>query len=150
MDQFAAFYLAHTFWFWLSLGAILLALEAALGTEWLLWLATSAGLVALLSLTPLDLGPGVEVGIFAAVTLALTFAAQRFMGRPAGAPDVNDNVRRMLGATGTVTVSFERGEGRVLVGGSEWPARAGDDPTSGERVVVDAVDGSMLIVRRSS
>lgn len=147
MDQFAAFYLAHTFWFWLSFGAILLALEAALGTEWLLWLATAAALVALLSLTPLDLGPGAEIGVFAAATLVLTFGARRFMGRASAEPDINDNVRRVLGETGTVSTAFVNGAGRVRVAGAEWPADAAEDLPAGARVVVVSAYGARLEVR---
>lgn len=147
MDQFAAFYLAHTFWFWLSLAAILLALEAALGTEWLLWLAASAALVALLALTPLPLGVGGQIGVFAAATLVLTVGARKFMGRPADASDVNDAAGRLVGETGTVSADFVQGQGRVRAGGVEWPAEADTDLPAGARVVVEAVAGTRLRVR---
>ena len=41
---------AQPFWFWAGLAAALLAVEAATGTGWLLWPASSAGVVALAAL----------------------------------------------------------------------------------------------------
>lgn len=147
MDQVASLYAAHPFWIWLAFGAALLAVEAALGTEWLLWPATAAGVVAVVTLLDLPLGLSGEIGVFAALTLALTLGARRFMGRPADAVDINDNAARVIGQTGTVAVAFVRGSGRVFVAGAEWPAEAGADLAKGDRVVVEAVDGSRLRVR---
>lgn len=147
MDQFAAFYLAHTFWFWLSLGVFLLAIEAALGTEWLLWLAVAAGLVALLALLPIELSTPVEVGVFAAATLVLTLSSRFLTRKSPDSADINDNRRRVIGDTGTVVIGFERGAGRVHVGGAEWPAEADSDYPKGARVVVEAVVGNRLRVR---
>ena len=45
MDTVVDFYVASPFWIWLALGVILLAVEAAFSTEWLLWPAVSLGLV---------------------------------------------------------------------------------------------------------
>jgi membrane protein implicated in regulation of membrane protease activity len=147
VDQFAAFYLAHTFWFWLSLGVFLLAIEAALGTEWLLWLAVAAGLVALLALLPVELSTPVEVGVFAAATLVLTLSSRFLTRRTPETGDINDNRRRVIGDVGSVVIDFQRGAGRVQVGGAEWPAEGDSDYPAGTRVVVEAVIGNRLRVR---
>ena len=46
MDAMVALYESQPFWIWLALGALILAAEAAMGTEWLLWPAVSAAAVA--------------------------------------------------------------------------------------------------------
>ena len=49
MDWILNLYAAQPFWLWLAVGVVLLAIEAAASTEWLLWPAVSAGLTALIS-----------------------------------------------------------------------------------------------------
>jgi len=43
----------QAFWLWLTFGILLLGVETILGTQWLLWAAVSAGLVAVMCLTAL-------------------------------------------------------------------------------------------------
>ena len=73
MPDIVLLYAAHAFWFWLALGAVLLGVEAATGSGWLLWPAASAGVVAVISLLGLHLGALGEVAIFAGLTLITTF-----------------------------------------------------------------------------
>jgi len=47
MTVVADLYAAQPFWIWLAVGVLLLAVEAMFSTEWLLWPAVAAGLVAL-------------------------------------------------------------------------------------------------------
>jgi len=150
MEAVADLYAAQPFWIWLTLGAVLLAIEAALGTEWLLWPAASAGVVALVTLTPAPLGLGGEVALFAALTLVATFVGRRFVTRVQGdGPDVNDQAARLLGQAGETAGPIVAGDGRVFAGGAEWPAEleGGGDLPQGVRVVVTAVSGSRLTVR---
>lgn len=147
MDQILVLYALHAFWFWLSLAALLLAVEATLGSGWLLWPAVAAGAVAALALSPLDLPPAADVGLFAAVTLALTLVSRLLPRKAVDGQDINDSRRRVIGDTGSVVVSFERGAGRVRVAGAEWPAEADADYPAGTRVVVEAVIGTRLKVR---
>ena len=69
MTAIADIYASQPFWIWLALGVLLLAVEAALSTEWLLWPAVSAGIVAVLTALGLRLGLPVEVGLFGKPTL---------------------------------------------------------------------------------
>ena len=72
MEFVSDLYAAQPFWIWLAIGVILLAVEAAFSTEWLLWPAVSAGVVAVLTALGLRVGLPVEVVIFAALTVAST------------------------------------------------------------------------------
>jgi len=148
------FFVAHPFWLWLSIAAAFLAIEVGTGTGWLLWPAASAaavGVVALLLPTSLP----VEIALFAALTIASTYLARRFL-RPALAgpdPDLNDPAQRLLGRPAEVVTAFENGRGRVFVDGKEWAAQTegeGEDesaPTTGTRVSVVGVHGAVLTVR---
>ena len=46
MSVLADLYAAQPFWIWLAVGVLLLAVEAMFSTEWLLWPAVAAGIVA--------------------------------------------------------------------------------------------------------
>jgi inner membrane protein len=114
-----------TFWAWLILGAALLLLEMMLGTQWMLWAAASAGLVSVISLTGLPIGPASQGAIFAALTLIGALFSKRLM-KPVTAHNINDPHQRWVGLHGQVLSGFEGAgadrTGRVLVQGVEWPA----------------------------
>ena len=126
MDPVLSIYAAQPFWIWLGLGVFLLAIEAAFTTEWLLWPAVSAGVVALMTALGLRFGFGVELIVFAVLTVIST-----------------------LGQRARVTEAFVGGRGRVFVSGAEWAADIdGGAPLAGEDVIVDSViDGGRLKVR---
>ncbi len=150
MDVIANLYASQPFWIWLALGVILLAVEAALSTEWLLWPAVSAGIVAVLTALGLRLGATGELILFAALTVAATLLSRRLIQRvnPDDAPDINDRDLRLVGQRAKVVEAFSNGRGRVFISGAEWPAEIeGDAPLAGENVIVDAVAGPLLKVR---
>ena len=141
---------AQPFWIWLAIGVILLAIEAAFSTEWLLWPAVSAGMVAVVTALGLPLGLLGEVVLFAVLTVAMTLLSRRLIQRvnPSDSPDINARDGRLVGQRAEVVQSFVDGRGRVFVSGSEWLAEIdGAGPPVGESVIVDRVDGSKLRVR---
>ncbi|WP_333592625.1 NfeD family protein [Brevundimonas sp.] len=150
MEFVSDLYAAQPFWIWLAIGVILLAVEAAFSTEWLLWPAVSAGVVAVLTALGLRVGLPVEVVIFAALTVASTLLSRRLVKRvnPDDAPDINARDSRLIGQRARVVEGFVDGRGRVFVSGAEWPAEIdGTGPAVGESVIVDGLTGSGLKVR---
>jgi len=149
MDALGGLYAMHPFWPWLAVAALFLAIEVATGTGWLLWPAASAFVVGLLAEV---VRPGlmIEVGLFAALTIASTYVARRFL-RPVlepTSPDLNDPMRRLVGQHGQVVSAFDQGRGRVFVDGKDWAAEADQpEPTVDQTVVVTGVDGAVLKVR---
>ena len=152
MEVFAHLWGASPVWLWIALGAVLLAAEAATGSGWLLWPAVSAGLVAVLRLTPLPLQAPNDLALFAALTLVTTFAARRWLRRPAAhaaGDDINDQAARLIGRSGVVAEAFSIGQGRVRVGGAEWAAEleGGGSLDVGAAVIVAGLHGARLVVR---
>ena len=150
MDAIVAIYQTQPWWLWFALGALILAVEAAAGTEWLLWPAVSAVLVALLTLVAPGLSLPVEIGVFAALTLVTTLGSRKLIKRvQPGEPDINDRDTRLIGQRARVVSDFVGGHGRVFISGAEWPAQldGAEAPAAGESVVVEAVAGSRLVVR---
>lgn len=150
MQNVIELYAAQPFWFWLALGVALLAIEAALSTEWLLWPAVSAGVVAVLGAIGLRFGFWPDAGLFAVLTIAATAASRRLVKQvnPSEIPDINDRDLRLVGQKAKVTEAFVGGRGRVFVSGAEWSAVIdGAEPLAGDDVIVESASGSQLKVR---
>ncbi len=150
MDAVIDLYAAQPFWFWLGFGALLLAVESALSTEWLLWPAASAGVVAIVTALGVRLGLPFEIGLFAVLTLIATLASRRLVQRvnPADSPDINARDLRLVGERARVVEAFVSGRGRVFVSGAEWSAEIAEGaPLAGDSVIVESIDGSRLKVR---
>ncbi len=133
---------------WLAIGAVLLAVEVASGSGWLLWPAGSAAVMGLIGLVfHFDLT--MQLVIFALLTIATTLTGRRFFPRVAMGADINDTSTRLVGLEGQAAGDFRAGSGRVFVDGKEWAADlAGEGVlSSGMRVKVVGVSGSRLTVR---
>ena len=150
MTWLAELYVTHPFWIWLAAAAVLLALEVATTTGWLLWPAACAAIVALLTFL-LKGNFAVELAVFAVLTIASTVLARRYLPKNASGdgPDINDNVGRLVGHVGMAVSAFEHGRGRVFIDGKEWAAVAqeGAVPVLEQRVEVIAADGATLTVK---
>ena len=150
MDMIATLYANNPFWIWMAFGALLLAIEAATGSGWLLWAAASAAVVGLLTLTGLPHSLALEVGLFAALTLVSTLLSRRFITQVQGeGQDINDQTTRLIGKTGRSVGPFVEGHGRAFIDGSEWVAdlEEASDLAPGAKVVVTGVAGARLRVK---
>ncbi|WP_306003741.1 NfeD family protein [Brevundimonas sp. C43] len=149
MMSLADLYVAQPFWIWLAIGVLLLAIEAMFSTEWLLWPAVSAGVVAVMTAAGVRLGLPNEVAVFAVLTVIATLLSRRLISKanPDG-PDINDRDSRLVGQRARVVETFVSGRGRVFISGAEWPAEiVGEAPIEGQDVVVMRVNGSLLTVQ---
>ncbi len=151
MTLLAGFDFSHPVWLWLALAALILAVEIVTSTGWLLWPSVSAMVTGGISALDPPFGLGGQVVVFALLTIGSSLMARRFLPQTAPKePDLNDQTARLMGQSGTVVDDFSAGQGRVFVGGSEWPASSLDDQSlvKGARVSVEAVvDGAQLKVR---
>lgn len=149
MMSLADLYVAQPFWIWLAIGVLLLAVEAMFSTEWLLWPAVSAGVVAVMTAAGVRLGLPGEVAVFAVLTVIATLLSRRLISKanPDG-PDINDRDSRLVGQRARVVETFVSGRGRVFISGAEWPAEiVGEAPLEGQDVVVMRVNASLLTVQ---
>ena len=142
--------LAHPFALWMAAAAVLLAVEVATGSGWLLWPAGSAVLTAALVVAvPLD--TTTQMMIFAGLTILTTLAGRRMFPHATvlGGGDINDTRARLAGADGVAAGDFADGKGRVFVDGKEWAAEleAGATLESGSKILVTRVSGAHLTVR---
>ena len=150
MNALIDLHAAQPFWIWLAIGVLLLAVEAAFSTEWLLWPAVAAGITAVIVALGLTNSFWTEAAIFAVLTLLATIFSRRLIQRviPADHPDINARDSRLVGQRAQVVQAFVDGRGRVFVSGAEWVAEIdGAGPLAGESVVVESIDGPKLRVR---
>ncbi len=151
MPDFIAFFPDHPFWAWMALAGLLLAVEVATGSGWMLWPAASGAAVAVL-VAFVGLGFAPAVLIFAGLTIVSTLLARRYLppslfhhpGR-----DINDNIERLVGHEGRAVSAFKGRAGRVFIDGKEWAAELAEDEAleAGARVEVTGVAGARLTVR---
>ncbi|WP_084418687.1 NfeD family protein [Henriciella litoralis] len=142
-------------WHWLGIGLILLAIEMAVGTFDLLWIAIAAAATSVFA----AIAPGSISGwegqlvLFAVASIGLlvfgrtVFADIRM--NAAEHPTLNKRMSRAVGKTGTAMSDFVAGAGRVRLGDTDWSAETvdGSNPVAGANVVVEATAGNALRVR---
>ncbi|QHQ33742.1 NfeD family protein [Algicella marina] len=140
-------------WWWVAFALVLGALEMLSMAFFLIGPALAALIMSVL-LVLIPTMPGtVQVAMFAAISVALTFAFQALRHRIQNEqPEhgLNDRSARMVGRTGTI-ISFSHGHGTVEIDGVHWQAKA--DPAAigmkaGAAVEVSATQGSTLQVVR--
>lgn len=144
----------QAFWIWLTLGIVILGVEVFLGTQWLLWSAAAAGVVAVICLTGLPFGFVLQVATFAALSLVMAVLTRRLLRVPQAVTDINEPHTRLLGKQAEVLSGFDvvtGGErtGRVMFDGVEWPAvlKDGDAPLrTSDRVVIEQIADGRLFV----
>ncbi len=134
---------------WIMSGIGLLMLEIAAPGAFMMWLGVAAlgtGLVAL----AMDPAFAVQVMVFAVLAAVAILVALRLRRRPVAR--INMPGSGLIGRT-AVALSFEGREGRVRVGGSDWPARLArgcPEAEPGWMLEVAEVDGMVLVVRKKS
>jgi hypothetical protein len=133
---------------WILAGLALLGAEMLLPGVWFLWIGIAAigtGL-ALLVLAP---GFGGSVALFLVLLAAGILLSLRL--RPRGGPAHRVNAPEAgLAGRHAVVVAADAAGLRVRLGDSEWPARLPRGvamPEPGSVVRVEAVDGTLLVVR---
>lgn len=152
MDGLIALYGAQPFWIWVGFAAALLAVEIGTGAGWLLWASASAAVTgAVVGLV--DITVPFALLLFAVLTMVSALLARRYLPRNvmASGGDINDNIGRLVGQTGSVATAFVGRRGRVSIDGKEWAAELteGEGLEAGARIEVVSVDGANLKVRRA-
>jgi len=134
---------------WMILGVLLLVLEVATGTTYILWPAVAALIVGLIAFV-LPLAWEMQFLLFFILSSVLLVVGHKFV-RPkmkGGEPsDLNDRARSMIGMRVKAVADFETGLGRVHVGDTQWRASIAEgNPAAGTELRVLSVKGTTLQV----
>jgi inner membrane protein len=139
------------FWHWLALGLGLLLAELVTGSTYLLWPAVAAWITGL-SMMLFGVSWPIQLIIFAIAAIGLLLAARPLVkNRLLMGPDtdLNEPGRQLVGAKGVAAQAFANGQGRVILGDTEWQAESTDVIAEGDAVEVTHADGTKLSVRRA-
>ncbi len=143
------------YWHWIVLGVILMALEIILPSFVALWFGAAAVIVGVLLLLLPSLSVAVQVLLWVAFSILLTWMWFRFM-QPLAVDKTKAGLSResIVGETGQVLsapTANRRGVLRFsvpILGADEWPFICSDEVSSGDRVRVSDISGNDLIVNK--
>lgn len=137
-------------WAWIVAIVLFVVVEALTVQLVTIWFAAGAvgGLIACLFKLPL----WAQIAIFVAVSLVALIVTRPLVKRFNSSKKLATNVDRNIGEVAIVTESIdnEYSQGAVKIGGLEWTARSSDGEKieKDEKVIVEAVEGVKLMVRR--
>ena len=139
-------------WHWLAFGVVLLVLEIATPTNYLLWPGIAALLIGGLKFIVPGMDGVLSIFLFAVLSVASTIVWKRsgFGVATAAAPNnLNARMETYLGRKGTAAGDFVAGRGAILLDDTRWSAAVvdGSDPKNGEMLQVTGADGTVLRVR---
>ncbi len=142
-------------WHWLALGALLLALEVASTTSYLLWPGIAALIVGALQLLVPGLQGVASLLLFAVLAVVSSIVWQRSpLGRraPTAQANLNSRMATYVGRRGTAACDFVGGEGAILLDDTRWAAAVTDEtaPRGGDLLLVTGAEGTVLKVRGAS
>jgi len=153
MREFTEFVNGIQAWHWWTLGAILIAIEIASTTFYLLWPGIAAIAVGLLKYFAPGLDGRVEIFLFAILAVVTTIAWKRspwrHVAHATGGPLNTARGLNYRGRLVTACEDFDGGRGAVLVDDTRWSAATvdGSTPRAGTSLEVVDADGTMLKVR---
>jgi inner membrane protein len=140
-------------WVWAALGLILLALEMATGTVYLLWFGVSALSVAIAVWMLPDLALAVQFVMFAALSMSALAIWKLHYKKTETHSRVGQAQGEEIGRVGEITqacgpsqtgsIQFTQG----LMGSRVWPAIANEVIAVGSKATVVAVEGNSLRVK---
>lgn len=137
-------------WVWIGLIVVTAAVEAATVQLVTVWFAVGgvAGLIAYAA----GLEIWLQILIFALVSAVALAVTRPLVKKFTNGRKMPTNADRYIGEKAVVTEKIENdlSKGAVKIGGLEWTARSVDSETAevGEQVMVEAIEGAKLIVRK--
>jgi membrane protein implicated in regulation of membrane protease activity len=146
----------ETMWIWGAIGVILLAIEMATGTFYILWFGVAALCVAIaMALFP-NMSQAAQYGMFAMLSLGSLAVWRRYYKKTSIDSRVGQAQGEEIGRVGMMTetcsaiqngkISFTQG----LMGSKEWVAVSNETIETGQHAIVIAVEGNALRVSRTS
>ncbi len=141
------------FWLWGILGLVLLGVEMASGTFYVLWFGVAALVLSVLLWLLPDIATAVQLLIYAVISVGLLFVWQRFYKKSAVDSRVGQAQGEEIGRVGTMveTVSATQ-NGRIqfaqgVMGSREWAAVSTETIAAGSSATIVAIEGNSLRVK---
>jgi membrane protein implicated in regulation of membrane protease activity len=152
MDGITEFLNSQPAWHWWTFGAVLIALEIATMSSYLLWPGIAALVVGIIKLLIPSLDGRLATFLFAVFAVVATVIWKRtpWGGAPTGPRStLNARSAQYVGRFGKAADDFKGGRGAILIDDSRWIAVVydGSAPAKGDMLEVTGADGATLSVR---
>lgn len=140
-------------WMWGALGLVLLAIEMATGTVYVLWFGISALCVAIATWVFPGMPAAIQFAIFAALSIGSLAIWKLNYKKTETHSRVGQAQGEEIGRIGTVIAACSANQsGRIqftqgLMGSREWAAVANETITEGTQARVVAVEGNALRIQ---
>jgi membrane protein implicated in regulation of membrane protease activity len=141
-------------WMWGILGFILLAIEMATGTFYILWFGISALCISIALWIMPALPVTVQLFLFAALSLGSLAIWKLYYKKTSTSSRVGQSQGDEIGRVGTITEAVSaKQNGRIkfaqgVMGSRDWTAIATEDIETGAEAVITGIEGNALRVQR--
>lgn len=143
-------------WIWGAIGVILLAVEMATGTFYVLWFGISALSVAIAMWVFPNIPQAIQFAMFAALSISSLAIWRLNYKKTETHSRVGQAQGEEIGRTGTVIEACSPAQnGKIrftqgLMGSREWAAISDEPIDAGSNAAVVAVEGNMLRVKKTN
>lgn len=141
-------------WIWVAIVVITIIWELSTFDLNCLWFTIAATVALVLSFFPDVFSPVIQIAVFAVTSLVLFFALKKWTQKAMTVPDSHLNADALIGKEVTVEEKIEAGKmGTVKVNGVVWSVMFEDKDESaevGETLVIDAIKGNKLVVKKDN
>ena len=132
---------------WLAVVVLLTVIEAMTINLVSVWFIASA-LISLFMSFAVD-SFYLQFAVFVGLGIVLMLLTRPILVKKLGKQDVKTNLDRVIGMEGIVTSEITRFKiGEVKVDGKKWSAISEEKIKEGEHVIIEAIDGVKLVVRK--
>ena len=144
----------NAMWIWGALGLVLLALEMATGTFYILWFGIAGLCVAIITSLMPSITPAIQFAVFALLSLGSLAIWKIYYQKHETHSRVGQSQGEEIGRTGTVIESVSvKQNGRIrfaqgVMGSREWAAIADETIEEGTEAKVVAVVGNALKISK--
>jgi membrane protein implicated in regulation of membrane protease activity len=142
-----------TYWHWIGLAITALIIEVITGTGFLLWIGSSAAIVALLVFLFHTMPLGLQFILFSVLAILSALAWKYYLHRHAfvrNQSTLNRRAEQYIGRTFTLNTPIVNGLGTIHVDDSMWRIHCAEDLAPGEKVRVTQADGVFLVVEKEA
>ena len=136
------------FWHWLILAVLMLVMELASGSGFLLWVAIGSALTSMFAYLLPSLDWPWQLVLFSTFSVVACVIWWRYLKRcteMSDKPKLNQRTEHFIGRTFKLESAIENGRGKVKIGDTYWLVE-GADLAAGAKVKVESVDGVLLHV----
>ena len=137
-----------SFWSWLFIGMVLLAIELLAPFAFFLWLGVSALLTALILFAFPEMIWQMQGFIFSVLSVISIILSRRFLVNrqtQSDTPNLNRRAQQYVGSVFALSERIEQGRGKIKVDDTYWQV-SGPPLEKGTEVRITAVDGAVFTV----